>query len=438
MYGVSVLVPIYNVEQYLEKCLSSLAAQTMQNMEIVCINDGSADASLQIAHAYAQKDNRFRIIDKENSGYGKSMNLGLREAKGEYIGIVESDDFVEPDMFETLYKVAKQHAVDIVKSDYWMHFKGTDKYYKAIGDYYCNKVISAEQVPAVFDCNPSIWSNLYRREFLQENDILFVESPGASFQDVAFRLKNFMCAKRAFFLPQAFYHYRRDNENASVKSTGKLFCVCDEHDDAERFMNQRTGFAEKYRFLLPYLRFGHYLWNYKDRNLSQNDRLAFLNRMYDDYCRLNKSGLLSEGYWSPVLWQMLQKLLKNKEQYFYDAFAEVQRRGMLRTLLNEFCGERNERKTAIYGAGQIGKMVLDVLHRYYFNVDCFIVTKQGIVDIVDGIPVVPVEQIVEQKENFSVIIAVAKKTQAEVLAKLTELQFPHVLLLDDTWRQVLF
>jgi len=435
MYNVSVLVPIYNVERYLDKCLSSLAAQTMQNMEIICINDGATDASSEIAHAYEKKDHRFRVIDKENSGYGKSMNLGLREARGEYIGIVESDDFVEPDMFESLYKVAKQYAVDIVKSDYWMHFKGTDKYYKAIGDYYCNKVISAEQVPAVFDCNPSIWSNLYRREFLLENDIYFVESPGASFQDVAFRLKNFMCAKRAFFLPQAFYHYRRDNENASVKSTGKLFCVCDEHDDAERFMNQRTGFAEKYRLLLPYLRFGHYLWNYQERNLSQNDRLAFLNRMYADYCRLNKNGLLSEGYWSPVLWQVLQKLLKNKEQYFYDAFAEVQRRRMLRTLLSKF---RNERKIAIYGAGQIGRIVLDALYRNYFNVDYFIVTEQGTVDMVDGIPVVPVEQVAKERENISVIIAVAKRTQAEVFAKLNELQFPYVLLLDDLWRTIIF
>ena len=99
---VSVLVPIYNVEKYLSKCLESLCSQTLQDMEMICINDGSTDASREIVEQYRKKDSRIKVIDQDNSGYGISMNRGLEKAEGEYIAIVESDDFIEPDMMERL------------------------------------------------------------------------------------------------------------------------------------------------------------------------------------------------------------------------------------------------------------------------------------------------------------------------------------------------
>lgn len=114
---VSVLVPIYNVEKYLSQCLDSLCAQTLKNIEFICINDGSTDNSGNILEKYAKNDSRFKIITKPNSGYGDSMNVGLEAATGEYIGIVESDDFAEPNMFEKLYKAAKNNNLDIVKSN---------------------------------------------------------------------------------------------------------------------------------------------------------------------------------------------------------------------------------------------------------------------------------------------------------------------------------
>ena len=106
MIKVSVLVPIFNVEKYLVECLESFLAQKLKELEIICIDDGATDGSSEIVDAFAIRDERFRVIHKENSGYGKSMNLGLDEAQGEYIGIVESDDFVERDMFSALYEIA--------------------------------------------------------------------------------------------------------------------------------------------------------------------------------------------------------------------------------------------------------------------------------------------------------------------------------------------
>ena len=124
---VSILVPVCNVEKFLEKCLQSLVDQTLKDIEIICINDGSKDNSLSIIKKFANLDNRIVIIDKPNSGYGDSMNCGLDLAKGEYIGIVESDDFANLDMFEKLYGLAKCYDADIVKSNYNLYWENPEK-----------------------------------------------------------------------------------------------------------------------------------------------------------------------------------------------------------------------------------------------------------------------------------------------------------------------
>ena len=122
MPKVSIVIPVYNVEKYLRQCLDSVVNQTLQDIEIICVNDGSKDSSLQIMHEYQAKDPRIKIIDKENSGYGASMNRGFDAATGEYLGIVESDDYAEPDMFEKLYAVAKADDLDVVKSGFFYYY----------------------------------------------------------------------------------------------------------------------------------------------------------------------------------------------------------------------------------------------------------------------------------------------------------------------------
>ena len=132
MTKVSVLVPIYNVEKYLDECLASLAKQTLKDIEIICINDGSTDNSPKILQKYAKKYPNFIVINKQNSGYGDSMNKGLEKATGEYISIVESDDFIESDAFEKLYKLAHETKADIVKANYFYHSKDGDVLHEVI------------------------------------------------------------------------------------------------------------------------------------------------------------------------------------------------------------------------------------------------------------------------------------------------------------------
>ena len=122
MAKVSIVIPIYNVEKYLRECLDSVIGQTLQDIEIICVNDGSKDSSLAIMQEYAERDERVKIIDKPNSGYGNSMNRGFDMATGEYIGIVESDDYADANMFETLYRVAKEENADVVKGGFYYFF----------------------------------------------------------------------------------------------------------------------------------------------------------------------------------------------------------------------------------------------------------------------------------------------------------------------------
>jgi len=112
--NVSIIVPVYNVEKYLEKCLESIINQTLKNLEIICVNDGSTDNSLQILEDYAKKDQRIKIINKKNRGSGAAKNTGMKNASGEYIGFVDSDDWVDLAMFEKLYNRAKSQKSDMV------------------------------------------------------------------------------------------------------------------------------------------------------------------------------------------------------------------------------------------------------------------------------------------------------------------------------------
>ena len=123
---VSIVVPVYNVEKYLRECLDSLLAQKLKDIEIIVVNDGSTDSSADIAAEYAARDSRVRLISKENEGYGKTMNRGFSEARGEYVGIVESDDFADPRMFKDMYKFAKKHDLDLVKANYYEHSDAGD------------------------------------------------------------------------------------------------------------------------------------------------------------------------------------------------------------------------------------------------------------------------------------------------------------------------
>ncbi len=304
---VSILVPIYNVERYLDQCLQSLVNQTLKDIEIICLNDGSTDKSLEIIQKYAKDDPRIVIIDKPNSGYGDSMNQGLKRATGEYIGIVESDDWIELDAFEKMYLLASANDVDIVKAGYYFNKNGKDRNSLFINPADAGRVIDPLRHTWLFVIPPAIWSGIYRREFLEQNQINFLPTPGASYQDTSFSFKAWATAKRAYVTNEPFLHYRIDNESSSVNNPGKVFNVCYEYEEIAKYL-RKHGLYDELAPLMQLTKFYTYMWNIF--RLKTNLLPEFLKRVKAEYAQARADGLLFKSYFTEKrLWKTMNYII---------------------------------------------------------------------------------------------------------------------------------
>ena len=259
---ISVIVPIYNASKTLERCLDSICHQTLRDIEIVCVNDGSTDSSKTMLMDYAVRDNRIKVIDQPNAGYGAAMNAGISAATGEFIGIVEPDDYIEKDTFSTLYRAACRFGADIVKADYWAD-DGDGNFRRAdvLAGLPCNLPVNAWDDDTMLLRQPCIWSAIYKMEMLEKHGIGFNETPGASFQDTAFAFQALISADKVVFLDDAFLHYII-TEESSVSDGGKVFAVCDELHLMEAFLNSDRRYRKRFSAALNVLRFDTYWWNY--------------------------------------------------------------------------------------------------------------------------------------------------------------------------------
>lgn len=288
---ISVLVPCYNVEYFVEQCIISICQQTYTNLEILCINDGSTDSTLAILQSYADRDSRIRIISKPNSGYGHSMNVGLTESKGSYIGIVEPDDFIEHTMFEKLISKAIAYNLDISRGSYFKHStKSRTDILVDISFVPHEKVITPVDDHTPFLLPPSIWCAIYKRELLFNNNIKFLETPGASYQDTSFAFKTFYYAERFLLINEPLVHYRIDNPNSSVNNPEKVFCVCEEFNEIWRYARLDNVRFNKVKKLIPRLELSTYKWNYNRLNSSL--KKTFLKQFRQDFIRIKNERLL--------------------------------------------------------------------------------------------------------------------------------------------------
>lgn len=304
MVKVSVLVPIYNVAKYLPECLESLRNQTLQEIEFVCLNDGSTDESLEIIKKFAKNDARFVVINKDNSGYGDSMNKGLEKAQGEYIAILESDDFAELDMCEKMYKLAKKYDADVVRSNYFYHTEQGDKIHESIKKQ--PKTASLEENYDILYEEPAIWSGLYRKNFLKKNGIKFLPTPGASYQDTSFNIKALVMANKIAYTKRAYLHYRTDNAGSSVKSRAKLEAVSKEYAEVDRYFEEKK-ISKKIHCVEQAAKFGAYHWNLMrlDKNLAKD----FIGQIRDEFQSAEKAGLLKKEYF-PEKWWIALRVIK--------------------------------------------------------------------------------------------------------------------------------
>ena len=284
---VSIVIPVYNVEEYLHECLDSVVNQTLKEIEIICIDDGSKDSSGAILDEYAARDSRFKVIHKENGGYGIGMNTGIDAATGEYIGIVEPDDYIELTMYETLYRKAKEFDLDLIKSDFrrfWHEDNGQIKFKHEVldktGKLYGVIVDLTENIaPYRFPMNT--WTGIYKRSYLEKYHIRHHETPGASFQDNGFWMQTFWHAKRAMFLPDMFYNNRRDNPNSSVSNPAKVFCIKTEYDWIKGMIDADSELKRKFTGIFYLKKFHNYLFTF--RRVDIKFKKLFLRTFHKEF-----------------------------------------------------------------------------------------------------------------------------------------------------------
>lgn len=320
---VSVVIPCYNVEKYLRQCLDSVVNQTLKELEIICVNDGSKDSTLSIIQEYASADPRIRIIDKPNGGYGESMNRGFDAATGEYLGIIESDDYAELDMFEKLYACAKQYELDAVKSGFFYYYSKPEE--RNIPNPIASWVTSRRtfcpvtdfkskmEMAEFFNIKPTIWSAIYRKDFIRDNCIRFNETPGASFQDTSFNFKVWSLAKRVRLMEDCFLHYRQDNESSSINNPGKVYCVCDEYDAIERFLDAQPLKKAKLIPVMVRIKYDSYMWNYE--RLAEPLQREFIQRFQSDFQRHLQNGFLQKPYFEWYRWAKVHQIMEDPLKY---------------------------------------------------------------------------------------------------------------------------
>ena len=434
MLKVSVLVPVYNVERYLSECMDSLVNQTLKDIEIICINDGSTDDSLNILQEYAKRDARIKIIDKNNAGYGHTMNIGIQEAQGEYIGILESDDFADANMFEVLYDVAAALEADFAKSNYWEYKNHASAFVRSLEDGPYQEVFTPRRdLLCSFIFKPTIWSAIYKRNFILKNNIAFNETPGASFQDTSFNFKVFACAERAVFVEDAFVHYRQDNEASSVKRPDKVYCVVDEYRKSAEFLATRPDLKGQLEYLLPALKWNTYQWNY--RRISPDFKYEFMEKMMDEFQNLWDSNAIYPSYWyCKEHLHDLMRIVSAKDVFLQKVHYAFQRKKLLLSALKYEM--QHHEKIYLYGAGKIGREMASYLQAHDMDFDGFIVADAGKnPGTVLEKPVIAFDDISGRKEsNVLVLMTVKESTQREVLPVLRERGFANILAVSQEMR----
>ncbi len=324
---VSVITPIYNVAKFLPQCLDSLVAQTLDDIEFICVNDGSTDNSLEILNEYAARDSRFVVIDKPNGGYGHTMNTGINAARGEYIGIVESDDWIYPEAFEKLYALAEKHGhCDIIKGNHNVFVENqTPSQVENFPQSLCDRVLSPldEDGAQVINSIPAIWAAIYRREFLNNADIRFLETPGASFQDTGFVFKSWLACDSFVLTHDSYLNYRLDNAGSSVQSAAKVMFVVEEFASIELFL---SAMPERYDKLIGRVlakKFDTYNWNYE--RIAPEFREEFLQHVAGEFTEPFEKGQVNAAYFKPGEYDLLCRIMQDPHAVFEAGLASERR-----------------------------------------------------------------------------------------------------------------
>ena len=254
---LSIIIPVYNIKQYLSKCLNSILEQSFKDFEIICVNDGSTDNSLAILQEFKDKDERIIIIDKKNEGSGVARNTALDIAKGEYVYFVDGDDWLENDALEKIISKADELQTDILIFGGLSYYenKGQNGGYSAnkLPKKYLNRIFSAKDIKKdIFKFPSTAWTKLYRRDFLEKNDIKFQLIKAG--QDQLPFFHSMITGQRIALYPENLYCYRKNRKGAVTAAKKKknfspiyvFYAIEELLEKLEKTDDYKDTFVDKY------------------------------------------------------------------------------------------------------------------------------------------------------------------------------------------------
>lgn len=266
MSKISVIMPSFNVAAYIGQCLKSVQEQTLCDLEIIVVDAGSTDGTLEIVQSCAKEDARIKILQSERRSYGYQMNLGLMQAHGDYIGIVETDDIIAEDAYMRLYQRASEDDCDYVKGAavaFYALGNGRMAEYEVArnqaGEERINMQICPAKMPELLMKDIFIWNGIYRRDFLQ--DMRFHETSGAAFQDQGFLLQTISAAQKAAYISEIVYYYRQDNGTASTRNKNGFKYLVQEYGLNAAMVNAKSM---KWRMMFYYRLFRQCIGRFRE------------------------------------------------------------------------------------------------------------------------------------------------------------------------------
>lgn len=365
MPKVTVIMPSLNVIKYIRPCMESVLGQSLTDMEVLSIDAGSTDGTLDVLKEYASKDNRLQIINSDIRSYGHQVNIGLQMASGEYIGIVETDDTIEKSMFEVLYRMAIDNDLEYVKGGFWQFMELSDgqKHYQAGGT--ClyekeleGKIISPKDMPGLATQDYYLWAGIYRRDLLR--NIRLSETPGAAFQDIGFIYQVLSQTARAMYIDKELYHYRQTEGNSSFHCKGFTYLL-NEYEQLERIY-QRQPFVWKCAYYermfqqtlgrFERMAVGGKYWKETEKDIFHiAERLKKAEQ--EGYLLLHKFSTKEQ-----LLYAQLFSTPKKIYEYYRQVLYEEAK--PLMELLKKIGG----RDIVIFGCGKYGRFIQALLSRY--------------------------------------------------------------------------
>ena len=294
MPKVSVIIPIYNVERYLRQCLDSVINQTLKDIEIICVNDGSTDNSLEILEDYAKKDSRIKIITKENGGLSSARNVGIANSSAEYLGFVDSDDYIDITTYEKAYNVMLSNNVDLViwgaKVVKDKGLKMKSKLLKSIVNYHSLKfkgkqVLTNNKVDIYSKMPVTVWNKLFKKDIIIKNGLKFPD--GFLFEDNDFFTKYFLLSKTAYFIDEYLYCYLQRNNSIMANTV----------------YNNNT-----YKKIFDYITVYNNIWDFAKSHNLFSENIEILNYIFDRYLISIYSGCPDKDELMSQLLGWIQKL----------------------------------------------------------------------------------------------------------------------------------